>query len=87
MKFHETLSFLSLPIDQNRKEYEWFKKNVDPTYKDNAGLKEDLYSVDAGENALEGDTGVQDLPKFIETFLEEVKAVSPDVCYLRFVNF
>lgn len=84
MKYYETLSFLSLPIDENSREFEWFKNNVEPTYRD-VELKEHLYSVDAFDNPIEGET--QELPEFIDTFLSEVKAVSSDVAYIRFVNF
>ena len=83
---YEKISFLSLPIAEYGAEYKWFTENVDPTYKDNAlNLNEHLFSVDAEDNSMTGET--QELPPFIEEFLKEVKAVSEEVSYIRFVSY
>ena len=83
--YYEKISFLSLAITEHRKEYVWFKANVDPTYRDSTDLNEHLFSVDAEYNAIHGET--QKLPPFIMSFLNNVKAVSEEVSYIRFVNY
>jgi hypothetical protein len=82
---YEKISFLSLSITEYLGEYAWFKANVDPTYIDTTDLNEHLFSVDAEENPINGLH--QELPPFIEAFLKEVKAVSEEVSYIRFVNY
>lgn len=82
---HEKISFLSFSIVDYPTEYAWFKAKVDPTYIDTTDLNEHLFSVDAEENPINGLH--QELPPSIEAFLNEVKAVSEEVSYIRFANY
>jgi hypothetical protein len=83
--YYEKISFLSLAIAEHQAEYDWFTANIEPTYRDSTDLNEHLFSVDAEYNAIHGET--QELPPFIEAFLNNVKAVSEEVSYIRFVNY
>jgi len=55
----------------------YLRKNTEPTYTDNI-LKEDLYSIDIVEESE------FDFPPFIVEWINELKAIDPDIVYFRF---
>lgn len=56
----------------------WVRINIQPDYEDQV-MKEHLYSVDLAESYSE------ELPPFMQVFEKQLKAMSPDLFYFRFI--